>query len=178
MAEGTRQCVPRTNLMAEGTRQCGSRRSDAARSKSDFLLKLENELSTRFVWTSQQKRARGQKSVYFYLILKTFTTHFLSKDGLASTKRKFSWTALSPFLLKNDPQKSISTCPVWVSGSKGCPWTTRLLYSNVVVHDHFLLFSSLHRVNIAHEYITTAVFSASTVAHVRDDTRCDECICI
>ena len=69
-----------------------------------FLHESENTLSTRFVCTLYRKRTRGQNSVYFYLILKTFTTHFLSKDRLASTKRKFLWTALSSFLLKNDPK--------------------------------------------------------------------------
>ena len=52
-------------FMATGTRQCVPQSYQAAHSKMYFLLKSQNGLSTGIVRTSQAKRARGQKCVYF-----------------------------------------------------------------------------------------------------------------
>ena len=117
----------------------------------------------------------------FQLIIITFPTLDLSTGRLASTKRKFLWTALLLIDIKNDPRNFISTYYLWESGSKTLPKMCvdkTPSIKQLLVHGHFLLFSSLHRIKISYEYITTAVCSASTVAHVRDDTRCYECICV
>ena len=104
MAMGTRQCVPCTYSWPRGPLNACHDRSAARAPRAYFSQDRKSDCPQESC-VSPRRNCPWTKFRSFQLIIITFPTLDLSTGSLASTKRKFLWTALLLIDIKKRPPK-------------------------------------------------------------------------